>query len=597
MSAVYLTFVGISAAIALFFVGGIAALDQVVATQVSPAVAALTWRRWRIVFGGGGLLLTTLWAVAAATYGALTHHEGMLDDPVLVIATGLALTISTFMIGSALVSAVALLSPETSVRELLKRLSARRWSEYVVASRASMRVSLEDERRAGKGLNLSAIDQSIATSVALGDIELATEDDDVPDRVPERGRTRVVVDRAGIDAFSTFRDRIAARTEQRRSRVGTAKARLDQGNIADPLWPVFEIAERSLLSGSDLQFERLVDRILEAVMRLHAEASSLAVPQEELQRLSIASAFEDHVDRLAIRAVELGRPDRATAVSRAITRRLAAEPPAEMHKAAFRLAFTLARRFVEALTAAPLCSVIADLANQATAALAVPEPSRNQAFNEVMRGLAELGQRIPAMFYGANEATLTMAPHEPGLAPALPLRALVDATSQILDEVFANGKAPVSAKMWTDAVTVTAYAIDDAAARGGRSDLRFFLHEAVDQLADMGTAAAKVGEAHPAQAAALALSGLARKADPHNEEYRRALATAMAQIAIHAFGQDIRTVGPRQQLGDWIVERMASHLPETLGSIIAELDDRPFDDASPEANERFVATLRSIKPT
>lgn len=99
MTDVYLALLGVEFTILVFLAGGIAAVAQVVASQVSQQATSLIWHSRSLLAGSLLLLLTTTWSLAAATILAagLVDPTAPVRSAAVAFTTGVAVGLSVAM--------------------------------------------------------------------------------------------------------------------------------------------------------------------------------------------------------------------------------------------------------------------------------------------------------------------------------------------------------------------------------------------------------------------------------------------------------------------------------------------------------------------
>lgn len=589
MGDVYLTLLGIEFTIAVFLAGGVAAVAQVVATQVSQRATALLWRSRLLRVGVVLLVVCTFWSLAAAALlrGGWLEPTGLAASVPVAIATGLLVGLSVLLLGQALLSAVRLLDPLEAVRRLLLVSDADTWARFAVGSRAEIGLTDDDRVAAAHGLDLDPVTIMIGEQLS----DLAPQHR----QVAEHGEVEPDTEEVDADAdASEFLDRLSRRRLVRERAVTARQRDVREGGLADPLGPAFEVVSRLLAQHPDRQFAELFAKIMDHGLAMLETATSDAVSPSEARALLLRSLFDDHVSPLVRAALDAGRPRHAARVSWVISARERSGRAVDINESAFGVTHGLARSLVEARAAGPLCSVIEDMATLAIVVGAMPDDRAGQRFHEICRGLGELGQRIPRTFNPPGEPELTIGPHATELERSVPLGALLNATWQIKEALFDSVGVGPSPLIWVDAVKVTAREIGRYSTSVLRTNrLEESLFSAIDQLADVGITGARSGDPNWSMFAGYALASLADEAEnPLWTEYPTYLAIRLAEIAVWAFDRDIRVRGMgHESLGEKLALEIAAKLPGAAGYVVEKVRNGRFDEATDDANDKLLAAL------
>jgi hypothetical protein len=589
LSDVYVALLGVEFTIAVFLAGGVAAVAQVVATQVSQSATALFWRS-RLLWAGILLLVgSTIWSLAAAALLAdgSIGPTSVAAGAQAAIATGLLAGLSVLLLGRALTTAVRLLDPLEAVRRLLAVTEGDDWARFVVGTRAMAELTDYDRAAAAQGLGLDPMTTMLGERLP----ELA-----VADR-PAAESEETPADVAGADsdiAVREFLSRLSERHRVRGREVAALQRHVRDGRLADPLGPAFEVVGRSLAQHPDRQFKELLGRVVDRGLAMRESATCVGLDPAEVRSLLLHSLFDDHIGPLVRAGLDVGRLSHAASVSRVISARERSGRSVDVSKAAFAVSHRLARSLVEARAPGPLCSVIEDMATVAIVVGAMPGDLAALAFHEVCRGLGELGQRIPRVFNPPGEPELTIGPHATELAGSVPLDALLLGTWQIKEALFEKpGKGP-SPSIWVATVEVTAREIARYSTFVLKTNrLEESLFDAVDQVADLGIVGARVGDEKWTMFAGNALMALAREADaPFWSEYPTFVAIRLAEIAVWAFDRDISVRGLRSTpFGKKLAMEIAASLPGAVGYVVDGVRSGRFDEASDDANDKLLAAL------
>lgn len=585
MTDVYLALLGVEFTILVFLAGGIAAVAQVVASQVSQQATSLIWRSRWLLAGSLLLLLTTTWSLTAATILAagLVDPTAPVGSAAVAFATGVAVGLSVAMLGGSLVSAVRLLDPFHALDRLARRGNAKAWAKFVVGSRATTELDATDLSKAADGLGLDPVmvflsDQIVDASAGIEESSSSTRNDA----------------EASEDEFDVFRQRVGVRRRTRNEEIGVLNEEFRSGRVVDPLIASFELAERVLQTDSADRFERLFGMVLDRALAISAMASIAAVTPEELHRLECQALFEDHIQPLMRSALDSSRVGHAARISRVVAARGRSVTSAEIHAASLVVVHGLARVLVDLRLAQPLCSTIQDLCELALSAATMNEPLGAHRFDEVSRGMGELGQRIPRAFHSPNDPEVTIGPHAEILAPAVPLGELLHSTWTIKERLFKEPPGVFSPLIWCDAVKVTARELGRYTREVLRSDhLEGHLLNAVDQLYDVALAGAKAGDDRWTMFGGYALTELAREPEsPIWREYHTHLGIRLVEIAVFAVDRKVTSVGMGGELvGDRLANAVREGLPSAMTYVTEQIRHGRFDEASPEANEAVLRVL------
>lgn len=589
MGDVYLALLGVEFTIAVFLAGGIAAVAQVVATQVSQRATTLVWRS-RLLWVGALLLVgCTIWSLAAAALllsGSIEPTSLAAAAPV-AIATGLLVGLSVGLLGRALTSAVRLLDPLEAVRRLMLVAEGDEWTRFAVGTRATTDLTHDDRVAAAQGLDLDPM------TIMIGER--------LPEPAAARGHAaeseEAPADVAATDADTAVREFLTRLSERQRFRereVAALQRDVRVGKLTDPLGPAFEVVGRSLVQHPDRQFAELLSGVMDRGLAMIETLTCVGVSSAEARSLLLRSLFDDHVNPLVRAALDVGRLRHAASVSRVISARERSGRSVDVNAAAFAVSHGLARSLVEARAPGPLCLVIEDMATLAIVVGTMPGELAGQGFHEVCRGLGELGQRIPRVFNPPGEAELTISPHATELERSVPLGALLNGTWQIKEALFQTPGDGPSPLVWVDAVKATAREVAHYSTSVLQTHrLENALYTAIEQLADLGIAGARSGDENWSMFAGYALAELARDAeDPIWIEYPTYLAIRLAEIAVWALDRDIRAPGlSGTSLGEKLAYEIAASLPGAVGHVVDAVRTGRFDEASSDANDKLLAAL------
>lgn len=586
MTDVYLALLGVEFTIAVFLAGGIAAVAQVVASQVSPHATRLIWRSLSLVAGSILLFVSTIWSLTAATIqaGGIAEPTSPVGSAGVAFATGVAVALSVALLGWSLVSAVRLLDPFRTLDRLPRRDDAQAWAEFVVGSRATTDLDSTDLSKAAAGLGLDPV------VVFLGDRMVGGSPTGI-EEPPSSNENDAVADG---NEFDIFRQRVGVRRRIRQQEIGELNEEYRSGRVGDPLTASFELAERALLTESADRFERLFGMVVDRGLALSSRASLAAVTPAELQRLECRGLFDDHIQPLMRSALDSSRVGHAARISRVVAVRGRSGTSPDIHAASLVVVHGLARVLVDPPLAQPLCSTIQDLCELGLSAAAMNDPLGEHRFDEVCRGLGELGQRIPRAFHSPNDPEITIGPHAEILAPAVPLGELLHSTWTIKERLFKEPPGEFSPLIWCDAVKVTAREIGRYSRDVLRSDhLEGHLLNAVDQLYDIALAGAKAGDDRWTMFGGYALAELAREAQsPIWREYHTHLGIRLVEIAIFANDRRVTSVGMGGELvGDRLAKTVLEGLPSSIAYVTEQISHGRFDEASNEANEGVLRAL------
>jgi hypothetical protein len=583
---VYLALLGIEFTIAVFLAGGIAAVAQVVASQVSQHATNLIWQSRSLAVGLLLLLLATIWSLVAAVLlaGAVVDAASAFANAAPGLVTGAAVGLSVVMLGLALVSAVRLLDPDHALDRLTGPKDADVWARFVAGSRSSPELDTSDLSAAAAGLGLDPV------VVFLGDKM------DCAGLVPAEGMIASnEADREAVDdPYRVFQERLEARRKRRRPEVEKLNDQVRSGRIADPLAAPFELAERMLGSASADRFERFFAEVMDKALATSARARLTAIEPDELSRLTTAVLFDDHVGPLMRSATDSSRYGHAARIARVLAARERSASSAAVHSASLVVVHGLARTLTELRLANPLCAVIEDLCELGLSAIALQEPLREQCFDEVCRALGELGQRIPRAFHSPHDPEITIGPHSQILTPGVPLGTLLHSTWTIKERMFGSEPAEISPLIWCDAVKVTAREIGRYSREVLRTDqLEGHLLNAIDQLYDIGLLGAKAGDDRWTMFGGYALTELARDGEsPFWREYHTHLGIRLVEIAVFAIDRKITSRGMGGELvGERLASAVRDNLPSAVDYAAEAIRHWRFDEASPEANQ---ATLHAL---
>ena len=167
MGDVYLALLGVEFTIAVFLAGGVAAVAQVVATQVSQRATALFWRS-RLLWAGILLLVgCTIWSLTAAALllGGSIGATSLAAGAPVAITTGLLVGLSVLLLGRVLTTAVRLLDPLEAVRRLLAVARGDEWPWFAVGARAMTGLTDDDRAAAAQGLDLDFDDNDAGRAI------------------------------------------------------------------------------------------------------------------------------------------------------------------------------------------------------------------------------------------------------------------------------------------------------------------------------------------------------------------------------------------------------------------------------------------------
>jgi hypothetical protein len=586
MADFYLALLGIEFTIAVFLAGGIAAVAQMVASQVSQTATNLIWRSRSLSLGLLLLLLATIWSLVAAVLLASTVVDAAspIANAVPGLVTGALVGLSVVMLGRALVSAVRLLDPNHALDRLTGPRDAEVWAKFVAGSRSSLELDRSDLSAAAAGLGLDPV------MVFLGD----KMDNAGQVQAEELPLSKEADQEAAHDPYHVVQQRLHARRERRRREVGELNDQVRSGRIVDPLAAPFELAERMLGSASADRFERFFTAVMDKALATGSAARLTAIEADELARLTTAVLFEDHVGPLMRSATDSSRYGHAARIARVVAARQRSATSAPVHSASLVVAHGLARTLAELRMANPLCAAIEDLCELGLSAVALQEPLRKQCFDEVCRALGELGQRIPRAFHTPHDPEVTIGPRDQILAPAVPLGTLLHSTWTIKQQIFERIPAEVSPSIWCDAVKVTAREIGRYSRDVLRTNqLEGHLLSAIDQLHDIGLLGAKEGDDRWTMFGGYALAELARDGEsPFWREYHTHLGIRLVEIAVFAIDRKITSRGMlRELVGERLANAVRDNLPSAVEYAAQEVRHGSFDEASDEANQ---ATLHAL---
>jgi hypothetical protein len=582
----YFALLGIEFTIAVFLAGGLAAVAQVVASQVSQHATRLVWRSRSLLAGLFLLLLATIWSLAAAILlaGQVVDATSPIASPALGFISGACVGLSVVMLGLALVSAVRLLDPFHALARLIRPGDSETWAKFVAGSRSSPDLDTSDLSAAAAGLDLDPV------VVFLGDrIQDATLAQTEEERVSEE-----VGPEAVDDPYHVFQQRLDARRRKRRPEIEKLNDQVGSGRTVDPLAVPFELAERMQPSASADRFERFFAAVMDRAVAMGSSSRLEVITTDELARLTSAVLFEDHVEPLMRSATDSSRYGHAARISRVVAARRRSAVSVEVHAASLIVVHRTARTLADLHLANPLCSTIEDLCELGLSAIALKEPLREQCFDEVCRALGELGQRIPRAFHSPNDPEVTIGPQAEILAPAVPLGTLLHSTWTIKERLFERPPGEFSPLIWCDAVKVTAREMSRYSRDVLRTDqLEGHLLNAIDQLYDIALLGAKEGDDRWTMFGGYALAELARDGEsPFWREYHTHLGIRLVEIAVFAIDRKITSVGMGGELvGERLAHAVKDNLPSAVNYAAEAIRHGRFDAASHEANE---ATLRAL---
>jgi hypothetical protein len=581
MRDVYVALLGVEFTIAVFLAAGIAAVAQVVASQVSQRTTGLIWSSRSLRVGAVVLLGASMWTLAAATVlSEWLATRSSFDVGLGALATGLAIGLSLVLLGWSLVSAVRLLDLSHALDRLGLSRDAGAWATFVIGAKATVALDSADLAAASEGLGLAPV------VVFVGSLLESVDDDEAEAAVTD----------GADDALNVFQARLAERRKARRRGVGELRDAAAAGRLRDPAADLFEVVEKALTSSAD-RFERAFAKVIDQALAVIKRVRHRAISDDELRRLLSESLFEDHVRPLVRSAMDSSRVGHAGRISRVVARRNRSSNSLEVHTQAFVVVHDLARTLVDLRLPGPVCSSVEDLGELAISGANVTGGLGDQRFAEVCRALGELGQRIPSAFYSSEDPEVTISPDAEGLVPSVPLSALLNTTAMVKEELFGDPKQTLSPLIRCDAVKVTAREVSRYSRDVLRSNrLEQSLFNAVDQLQSIGLAGAKAGDDKWTMFGGFSLAGLAEDADdPLWREYPTYLGIRLAEVAVFAIDRGVTSPGfGPDGVGETLAAAIARDIPSAVGYVVGAVRAHRFDQASAEANRTLLGVLGAM---
>jgi hypothetical protein len=579
MADLYVALIGVEFTIAVFLAGGIAAVAQVLATQVADEVTGLIRRSRTLWLGLGLLVASTLWSVALAILisGGSLRADDPWAGPIPAFLNAAALGVALIVLGMEIVRALRLLDPIEAVRSLRARTDGSKWAAFLLASKAPSATTGDDRVAASEGLNLDPVMVMLADRMATG------RDTQQTDELPE----------SSSDDLATFQARMAARKADRLRRVLKAQDDLARGVVSDPLRPWFAVVERSAVQQHRRQFCDVFTKALDGALTLLPDVRDTALTSAELRNLAIASLYAEHVDQVVLALIELRRWDHIVCAAAALSDQRRSRLGSDVNAASARLVHNIALALLEDRVGPDMGKVMESMGTLAVAAATGAGPGLQEQLDEVCRAIAEIGQRAPAAFHHPGETVVDMMPHMTRFDVSSPVGAVLDALSTVRETIFLDPSSELSPTIWVNAVQVTARSmVRHSYAVLGNNRLEDMVLGAVREIDEVGVSGARTGNSNWAGQAAYALAHLALEAPAAMwREYPLYLALSMIEIAAWCYRNDVPSFTPGQSLGDKIVVWVAERLVNQVDRVLEDVRAGRFDDAGYSASKTIADRL------
>jgi hypothetical protein len=550
MASFYQSLLGIIFAVVALGAGVVAAAYQLLASQVSTAVARLVLRSRALWLGVALTLVAAAVAMAGSLLLARPHDllaanlrtDELLSHPLVGLACSLALAIGGLAMLSAGLRAIRLLDVDAAAEALSRNTHPQDLVAWAIGSAAELELQWDDAAEEAEGLD---DDASLSASLHLHKVNSATSKPDTSGLAEE--------DRRLIE-------RLWTRKELRQRTVRRLRSDAERGRITDRLASFDQLLDVTAQAGR----APLVESIAQGhLVRLNPNlAASSGISRRESIRLLGDQVFDRHLLPLARRWADRGDFESIAALARA-----AAAVGADTDDAWFEAAQTFTMKAAPLLlrraAPGPLCSVIRSIAEFAIKALERENPEGFH--DEACRALGGLGQQIPAAFHHPSDPEVSLIPESLRYESADPLGCLQDAFYEIKRATFDGDERRVDSLIWRDGVLVTAQALAHRAAHVFQDDrLEQPLVSAMLLLAKLGTQGARDGDERRATIAAFALGELAEDADQaFYREYPSDIAMALVEIALFASVHSLHATDGRA-LAAWIADDLVEKLRELL---------------------------------
>lgn len=525
MASFYQSLLGIALAVIALTVGLVAAVHQLLATQVSQSVARLLLRSPVLWIG----FLVTAISVTLAAAGALllaAPHDlvkpdlssnKLLGNVVSGLICLVALAVGGGLTAGAAIRALRLLDLGLAADELARRMSTDAIAAWVIAKRAPVELAHGDVEAARRG---SPIDP-IAAQLWLTQVNRATPRSELPAAEP-----------AERDLLEELRRRKGDRERE----VIRLRRSAESGALADAVLPLVEMLDAGARAGRTDVIERAAHSLVE--WRVGRREHKFHVEPSEVEELA-ASEVVDRLESLARRWADRGDTIAVAALCDAVTSAGGRTPV--WSTASLGLVVNASQALLARRAAVELCAVIRDLAVIALRAVEERAEGAEELFDEACRALGNLGEKIPSTFHSPSDPEVTLIPHSLRYEVPDPLGCLLDALAEIRTRLFAADEVAIGPLVWRDAIGVTTQAIADRASNVYKdSRLEHQLVSAMLLLARLGTEGARRGDAHRAMLAAFELANLAENADrPFYHEYPTDIVFALAEIGLFSEVHDL----------------------------------------------------------
>jgi hypothetical protein len=574
MAGFYQSILGIAVAVMALGLGVVIAVQQLLASQVSHAVARLPLRSLLLSLG----LAVSVLGVGLASAGALLlagphdllpidlSSNELLADPLTGAVCLIALGVGGVLTVWSGLRSLQLLNLTAAAKAIAGRQSADARAKWVIAGQESQTLVSHDLEAVGAG----GLDP-IAGALLLHQVNTGAISEIRP-------RTR-----RDEQAARRLEERLKRRRDLSRRLIEMRSA----GRLEDPFSPLLEIVDVAARTGRPEVVEAVTRDVILAGGRPH-RSTSLPITAREVVELVNAEVLEDRLPLLIQRWADRGDYAAVAACSRGST--VAGQAQPGRWPSALALSINASQMLLRRPAASALCSVIRDLEAVAITSLEWPEDLREGIFDESCRAIGNLGEQVPSIFCSPDDPEVLLTPDTLRYEAADPLGCVLDALHKTQEAAFRGSEVRVDALIWRDAVTVTAKAIAHRSATAFKDDrLEMPLVSAMLLLARLGAVGARSGDERRAMIAAFDLEQLAEDADkPFYHEYPGDIALALVEIGIFAFEHAL-TSSDGRPLADQIAESLASKLPSHLSYPMHEaLVAGRFSPATHDARWAFI---------
>lgn len=551
LAAFYQSLLGISVAALALGAGVAAAVQQVLATQVSATVARIALRS-RLLWGG---VAASVAAISITSAGALLlagphdllpgywNSDGILASPVVGLVCVGALAVGMALTTFAGIRSLRFLDLESAADAVGRRVAMRDLSAWAI------------------GLK--------------GDLELQM--DDLPDSLPDLDIDFLLpmfwlhkinaAESEPVGASPSEQEwlhQVWKRKSARLSQVTQLREGMQRNQVRDPLVPLIELVEKTARTGRYALVESIVRRWLVRPPALPT-TGIWGLSSAEAEHLIANVVFETHLTRLARRWSTQGEGDALAALSRASAVAATEGDSSVWFESNLVFSMDVSQMLLNRASGRALCSVIRDLALYAISGVGRVDAAPQRFHDEVCRALGRLGQQVPVVFKDPAEPDAFLVPNALRPQEADPVNCLLDAFEQIKLRTIDVAAPSIYPLIWRDAVLATARALADRAERAFKdARLESPLLSAMGLIADLGTAAARSGDERRAIIATFALGDLSSNAvRPYFHEYASDIALNLVEIGLFSMEHGINSTDGRP-LATWIAECLVSNLKSVL---------------------------------